>query len=287
MDFTSESRVKRLRMSLRQARGPRGRSSESEVPARGGSVPAARPRNRRRIVSPSRSRQPSDSSRRDRSSTRRRSMSRRRSFSARSSPPRSRSSRGSSTGRRSASRTRSASGRRARRSSYGRGSSSSSSSGFSKVKEAVKVQELVERLEEVERINAKFEKKEKEKEFKFTKLGCETQYKFNVKIKELFGEKLKVELKKHCKNGLPEKIEELIKEGEKEIDEENHKLKIANEFGFRALKDFTKEDLARDEKEEKKIKVLRKEKKEKEEKSRSYRVNRSGRDSFRSFKDSY
>ena len=155
------------------------------------------------------------------------------------------------------------------------------------MKEAVKVQELVERLEEVERINAKFEKKEKEKEFKFTKLGCETQYKFNVKIKELFGEKLKVELKKHFKNGLPEKIEELIKEGEKEIDDEIHKLKIADEFGFRALEDFTKEDLARDEKEEKKIKVLRKEKKEKEEKSRSYRVNRSGRDSFQSFKDSY
>ena len=46
---------------------------------------------------------------------------------------------------------------------------SSSSSGSSKEREAVKVQELAERLEEVERINAKFERKEKEKEFKFTK----------------------------------------------------------------------------------------------------------------------
>ena len=90
---------------------------------------------------------------------------------------------------------------------------SSSSSGSSKEREAVKVQELAERLEEVERINAKFEKKEKE--FKFTKTGCETQYKFNVKIKELYSKKLKVELKKHFKSGLPEKIEELIKEGEK------------------------------------------------------------------------
>ena len=45
------------------------------------------------------------------------------------------------------------------------------------------MQNLVERLEEVERVNAKFEKKEKEKELKFTKTGCETQYKFNVKIK--------------------------------------------------------------------------------------------------------
>ena len=158
-------------------------------------------------------------------------------------------------------------------------------SGSSREREAVKMQEIAERLEEVERINAKLEKKEND--FKFTKTGCETQYKFNNKIKEICGEKMRVELKKHFRNGLPEKIEELIKEGEKEIDDENHKLKIANEFGFKAVEEFTKEDLARDEKEEKKIKLLRKEKKEREEKSRSYRGNRSGRDSFRSFKDGY
>ena len=46
---------------------------------------------------------------------------------------------------------------------------------------------------------------------------------------------MRVELKKHFKNGLPEKIVELIKEGEKEIDDENHKFKIANEFGFKAV----------------------------------------------------
>ena len=200
--------------------------------------------------------------------------------------------------RRSPSRTASVSGGRARRSPYRRVSSSSSgssyrrsasssSSGSSREKEAVKMQEIAERLEEVERINAKLEKKGKEKEFKFTKLGCENQYKFNIKIKDLYSEKLRIELKKHFKDGLPEKIEELIKEGEKEIDDENHKLKIANEFGFKAVEEFTKEDLARDEKEEKKIKSLRKEKKEREEKSRSYRGNRGGRDSFRSFKDGY
>ena len=148
------------------------------------------------------------------------------------------------------------------------------------------VQKLIERVEEVERVNAKFEKKEKE--FKFSKTGCKTQFKFNSKIRELFGDKLKFELKKHFKNGLPEKVEELIKEGEKEIDDQNHKLKIADKFGFRALDDFNKEDLARDEKEEKKIKALRKEKKEKEEKSRSNRGGyRSGRDSYRGFRESY
>ena len=200
--------------------------------------------------------------------------------------------------RRSPSRTASVSGRRVRRSPYRRVSSSSSgssyrrsasssSSGSSREKEAVKMQEIAERLEEVERINAKLEKKGKEKEFKFTKLGCENQYKFNIKIKDLYSEKLRIELKKHFKDGLPEKIEELIKEGEKEIDDENHKLKIANEFGFKAVEEFTKEDLARDEKEEKKIKSLRKEKKEREEKSWAYRGNRGGRDGFRSFKDGY
>ena len=147
------------------------------------------------------------------------------------------------------------------------------------------MQEIAERLEEVERINAKLEKKEKDKEFKFTKIGCENQFKFNNKVKEICGEKMRVELKKHFKDGLPQKIEELIKEGEKEIDDENHKLKIANEFGFKAVEEFVKEDLARDDKEEKKIKRLRKEKKEKDEKYRSSWVNRSGRGGFRGFKD--
>ena len=155
------------------------------------------------------------------------------------------------------------------------------------MREAVKVQKLIERVEEVERVNTNFGRKEKEKEFKFSKIGCETQYKFNVKIKELFGDKLKVELRKHFKNGLPEKVEELIKEGEKEIDDKNHKLKIADELGFRAMEEFDKEDLARDEKEEKKIKALRKEKKEKEEKIRSNRFNRSGKEGFRGFRESY
>jgi len=116
----------------------------------------------------------------------------------------------------------------------------------------------MERVEEAERLNAKLEVKEKEKKFKFSKTGCETQFKFNSKIKDLWGDELKVELKKHFKEGLPEKIEGLVKEAEKEIDDQNHKLKIADEFGFPALDDFTKEDLARDEKEEKKIKALKK-----------------------------
>ena len=148
------------------------------------------------------------------------------------------------------------------------------------------MQKLMERVEEVERVNAKLEVKEKEKKLKFSKSGCETQFKFNSKIKDLWGDELRVELKKHFKEGLPEKIEGLVKEGEKEIDDQNHKLKIADEFGFPALDDFIKEDLARDEKEEKKIKALKKDKKEKEEKSRSRRGRggyASGKGGFRGF----
>ena len=65
----------------------------------------------------------------------------------------------------------------------------------------------MERVEEAERVNVKLEVKGKEKKFKFSKAGCETQFKFNSKIKDLWGDELKVELKKHFKEGLPEKIE--------------------------------------------------------------------------------
>ena len=52
----------------------------------------------------------------------------------------------------------------------------------------------MERLEKAERINAKLEVKEKEKKFKFSKSGCGTQFKFNSKIEDLWGDDLKVEL---------------------------------------------------------------------------------------------
>ena len=54
------------------------------------------------------------------------------------------------------------------------------------------------------------------------------------------------------------------------LGEHNHKLKIADEFGFDGLETFSKEELARNDKEEKKIKAMRKEKKEKEEKLRAW-----------------
>ena len=71
------------------------------------------------------------------------------------------------------------------------------------------------------------------------------------------ADKLRVELKKHIKEKIPDNVDKIVKEGQAKIDQ-NPKLKIADEFGFRALEDFGKEDLMWNEKEEKKIKRLRK-----------------------------
>ena len=101
-------------------------------------------------------------------------------------------------------------------------------------------------------------------------------------MKDIAVDKMRVELCKHFKT-LPPKIEELIKEGEKEIDDGNHKLKIANNFGFKAVEEFVKDDLARNDEEGKKMKRFRREKKEREEKLRSYRGVRGGRGGFRGF----
>ena len=81
-------------------------------------------------------------------------------------------------------------------------------------------------------------------------------------------------------------MEEIIKRGEKKIEEQNHQLKIQDEFGSRGLEDFIKEELARDSKEENKLKALRKEKREREERSR-VRSYRSFGGSYRSIEDGF
>jgi len=145
------------------------------------------------------------------------------------------------------------------------------------------MQEILDRLGEIERVSTKLKKKDEDK-FTFTKKGCENQFKFNNKVKDIAIDRMRAELQKHFKT-LPPKIDELIKEGEKEIDDGNHKLKIANDYGFKAVEEFAKEDLARNDEEEKKIKRFRKEKKEREEKARGYRGFRGGRSGFRGFGD--
>ena len=84
---------------------------------------------------------------------------------------------------------------------------------------------------EIEMVGTKLKKKDEEK-FTFTKKGCEDQFKFNNKVKDITIDRMRAELQKHFKT-LPLKIDELIKEGEKVIDDGNHKLKIADEFGLK------------------------------------------------------
>jgi hypothetical protein len=126
---------------------------------------------------------------------------------------------------------------------------------------------VMERLVKAEKFNVKMEAKEEEEKFKFSKSGCKKQFKFNMKMKDRFVVDLKTELENCFDKELPEGVESLVKEVKKEIDDQNVKLKIADEFGFEAIEEFSNEDLARNQEEERKIKVFRKEKKDRERKT--------------------
>ena len=67
------------------------------------------------------------------------------------------------------------------------------------------MQEILDRLGEVERVNTKLKKKD-EDNFTFTKKGCETQFKFNNKVKDIVVDRMRMELQKHFKT-LPPKID--------------------------------------------------------------------------------
>ena len=123
---------------------------------------------------------------------------------------------------------------------------------------------IMERLTKAKKFSDRLKAKEEDQKFKFSKSGCERQFKFNIKMKDMFGVDLKTELESCFEKKLPKKVEGLVKEVEEEIDGQNVKLKIADEFGYDAMEDFNKEDLARNKDEERKIKVFRKEKKERE-----------------------
>ena len=141
--------------------------------------------------------------------------------------------------------------------------------------------DIKQRLEEIERQNAKTKKKEEE-DYTYSKKGCERQVKFNNKVKDIAIDQMRVELTKLL-GVLPAKISDLIKEGEKEIDNGNHVLKVADSYGFKAAEEFVKDELARNADEEKKIKRFRKEKKEREEKARGNRGFRGSRGGYGSF----
>ena len=74
-------------------------------------------------------------------------------------------------------------------------------------------------------------------------------------VKEIYSDKLRAELKaSYGRRDIPTRVEDVVKEGEVKIDDQNHRLKIADEFGFKAVDEFEKDELARNPTEEKKIK---------------------------------
>ena len=91
------------------------------------------------------------------------------------------------------------------------------------------MQDILQRVGEIKRFNAKTKKKE-EDDLTFSKKGCERQVKFNNKVKDITVDRMRVELTKLL-GVLPPKINDLIKEGEKEIDDGNHVLKVADNYG--------------------------------------------------------
>ena len=126
----------------------------------------------------------------------------------------------------------------------------------------VEIDSIRERVKKAKKFSDRLEARETEQKFKFSKSGCEKQFKFNIKMKDIFGVDLKAELETCFEKKLPKEVEDLVKEVEEEIDGQNVKLKVADEFGYPAAEDFNKEDLARNSDEERKIKIFRKEKKE-------------------------
>ena len=136
-----------------------------------------------------------------------------------------------------------------------------------KVIQEVEMDSIMERVRKAKKLSDRLEAREEEQKFKFSRSGCEKQFKFNIKMKDIFGGDLKTELEACFEKKLPKGVEDLVKEVEEEIDGQNVKLKVADEFGYPAAEDFNKEDLARNLDEEKKIKIFRKEKKEREQRS--------------------
>ena len=152
-----------------------------------------------------------------------------------------------------------------------RGVVSSSRRGASKlvnkVVREVEMELIKKRLMRAEKFLVRLKAKEEDGKFKFSKTGCEKQFEFNIKMKDRFGIDLKTELESCFEEKLPAGVKSLVEEVEKEIDEQNVKLKVADEFGFEVMEDFSKEDLARNKEEERKIKIFRKEKRDREEKT--------------------
>ena len=76
-----------------------------------------------------------------------------------------------------------------------------------KVVNEVEMDFIMERLVEAEKFNVKLKAKEEDEKFKFSKPGCERQFKFNIKMKDRFGVDLRTELEGCFEKKLPKEVE--------------------------------------------------------------------------------
>ena len=111
-------------------------------------------------------------------------------------------------------------------------------------------------------------KRKREEKVVWKNKSCEFQYKYNDGVKDWIVEDLRRELERKFGDEIPESLEEVVKKGEKLVDDRNFLVKMADELGWSAVGEFEKDELARDEKEEKKLAKLRKEFKERESRVR-------------------
>merc|ERR1712121_428257 len=144
---------------------------------------------------------------------------------------------------------------------------------------------------QVERLSEKVKYMESRK--RWSSVANEKQYLYNVKIKQLAIEDVRKQLEDYfgSRSLVPEKIEEAIKIGEKEIDARIKMIKIADQHNWYTVNKYIADPLCENEEDDKKLKAAIREAKEElaKKKSSGYGYgNRSrGRDGYRSGGRSY
>ena len=118
-------------------------------------------------------------------------------------------------------------------------------------------------MEDMKRKLQKMADEKKEKEWSNNGIRKQAEWAMQVRDDQ---EELRASLQAKLGDEFSGSLKELVKAGEKRVNDRIHLLRIADKFGWAGANDFVEEELARDEKEEKKLKSIRKEFEAKKEK---------------------
>ena len=110
-------------------------------------------------------------------------------------------------------------------------------------------------MEDVKRKLQKMADEKKEKEWSNNGIRKQAEWAMQVRDDQ---EELRASLQAKLGEEFSGSLKELVKAGEKRVNDRIHLLRIADKFGWAGANDFMEEELARDEKEEKKLKAIRK-----------------------------